>query len=181
MPDDPDRIDQSPIQNEDRSWISSGMAPHLLLLVTQFIFSAWHLLGSAAMKTGTKPLIFALYRETISSVLMLFYALSLSKREPTTFKIDSEDFPRFIFVGFCSFVNVVGTVLSLKYITASGYAILQPAIPIIATVISCTIRIEKLTVLKAIGITVAAFGAILTEFGSIIKVPMGCCVCEYSR
>lgn len=181
MPDDPDRIDHSQSENGDRSWISIKMAPHLLLLVTQFIFSAWHILGSAAMKSGTKPLIFALYRETISSVLMLIYALSRSKGETTTLQIDYDDFPRFIFVGFCSFVNVVGTVLSLKYITASGYAILQPAIPIIATVISCIMRIEELTVLKAVGITVAAFGAILTELGSISKVSMGLRVCEYCR
>ena len=146
------------------------IGPHLLLIVTQFVFSGWHLLGSLAMRSGANPLIFALYRESIATFLMFFYVLFQLKGKLDTLRIDRDDIPRFLFVGFCCFVNVVGTVVSLQYISPDKYAILQPAIPVIATVISCCIKLENFTALKALGISIASFGAILIESGSIGEV-----------
>lgn len=146
------------------------IVPHILLIVTQFVFSGWHLLGSLAMRSGANPLIFALYRESIATFLMFFYVLLQLKGKLDTLRVDRDDVPRFIFVGFCCFVNVVGTVVSLEYVTPDKYAILQPAIPVIATVISCCVKLENFTALKVLGISIASFGAILIESGSINEV-----------
>ena len=51
----------------------NSVTPHVLLIITQFVFSGWHLLGFLALRGGASPLIFALYRESIASVLMLLY------------------------------------------------------------------------------------------------------------
>ena len=147
-----------------------NLAPHFLLIVTQFIFSGWHLLGFLVMSSGANPLIFALYRETIAAVLMLIYVAFRISGNYRMVLVDYVDYRRFIFVGFCSFVNVVGTVISLQYISPNRYAILQPAIPIIATAISCGIKLEKFTAMKTLGISVAALGAIITEAHSVGEV-----------
>ena len=169
-------IDSRSIRSISRSSDSNGLddinnvAPHLLLIVTQFIFSGWHLLGFLAIRSGANPLIFALYREAIASVLMLFYVLYRIKGSYRLLQIDYSDYRRFIFVGFCCFINVVGSIISLQYISPNRYAILQPAIPIIATAISCSIKLEKFTVMKTVGITVAALGAIVTESHAVNEV-----------
>lgn len=146
------------------------LAPHLLLIITQFTFSGWHLLGSATMKVGANPLVFALYREFVANVLMYFYAVSQLKGNYRLMKIDRVDWLQFFFVGLNCFFCVLGTVVAFQYVSPIRYAILQPAIPVIATIVSCSIRLEKLTIMKAVGISVAAFGAILTESESMNKV-----------
>ena len=161
-------IDSSPDGNRQSG--ACNLAPHFLLTLVQLIFSGWHLLGFLAIRSGANPLIFALYRETIASVLMVMYVLSRVNGNYWMVLIDYVDFKQFIFVGLCCFINVVGTVISLQYISPNRYAILQPAIPIITTAISCGMKLEKMTAMKTIGITVAALGAIITEAHSVIKV-----------
>jgi drug/metabolite transporter (DMT)-like permease len=161
------------IEDSERLLLPSSkttILPHILLIVTQFFFSGWHLLGSLAMRGGANPLIFALYRESLATFLMFFYVLFQLKGKLETLRIDRDDIPRFVFVGFCCFVNVVGTVVSLQYISPDKYAILQPAIPVIATVISCCVKLENFTILKVLGICIASLGAILIESESISEV-----------
>ena len=169
-------IDNRNVRSASQSTVSTrtvgveSFAPHALLLITQFIFSGWHLLGFLVIRSGANPLIFALYREIIASALMLLYVLIRINGNYNMLRIDMGDYRQFLFVGFCCFVNVVGTVISLQYISPNRYAILQPAIPVISTIISCAIKLEKFTAMKAIGISVAAFGAIITESHTVIEV-----------
>lgn len=78
-------------------------------------------------------------------------------------KVYQPDYIRFLGLGFASFVNVVGTILALQYISASRYALFQPSIPCIASVISIALRFEAFTSLKAAGIACAVAGAVLVE------------------
>ena len=66
-------------------------------------------------------------------------------------------------LGLCSFVNVVGAMLALKYISPTMFSIYQPSIPCIATVISIFLKMETLTSLKAVGIVISVGGAIIAE------------------
>lgn len=134
-------------------------APHLLLALAQFFFSGWHLIGSLVLAGGADALIFALYRELIAVVLMYGF----SKSRGATISIAKDDYRRFVFLGFCSFLNVVGAILSMQYISATRFALFQPSIPCIATCISVLAGFEKLTVSKAIGVSLAVGGAVLIE------------------
>eukprot|EP01041_Mallomonas_annulata_P012921 gene12921-27255_t len=132
---------------------------HVSLALVQLSFSIWHILGSIALRGGANPLIFALYREILSSIFMGVFVV-LRK---VSFKVDLCDFNRFVFVGLSSFINIVGTAISLQYISPSRYSILQPSIPIMACLVSVLIGIEKLTMWKCTGILIAAGGAVLVE------------------
>lgn len=112
-----------------------------------------------AMKDGADPFVFVLYREIFGSALMYAYARYCG----VEIKIEAVDRTRFLFLGFFSFVNVVGAMLALKYISASRFAIFQPSIPCIATFISILLGMEQITAMKALGIALAVGGAVIAE------------------
>lgn len=132
---------------------------HLVLISIQLCFSGYHIVGSVSFKEGADPLVFALYRELIASVLM--YLLTIYRTVPVSIHV--EDRNRIAYIGFCSFVNVVGTVLALQYISAVQYAMMQPLIPVVATVLSASLGLEIITVVKGVGILCAVGGAVMTE------------------
>jgi drug/metabolite transporter (DMT)-like permease len=132
---------------------------HIVLIAAQMCFSGWHIVGSLAMKDGADPFVFVLYREFIASLLMLAYAQYCGLR----IYIEPCDYVRFLILGFFSFVNVVGAMLALKFISASRFSIFQPLIPVIATFISVVVGLEKFSALKALGVSMAVGGAILAE------------------
>eukprot|EP01031_Cornospumella_fuschlensis_P039003 gene39003-47449_t len=111
-----------------------------------------------ALKTAS-PFVFVLYREIGASILM--YALLRYRKQ--SLAIDRVDYPRFLFLGCCSFVNVVGAALALQYISATRYAIFQPSIPCIATVVSMCIGSDKVNSVKLLGIALAVGGSVLAE------------------
>ena len=53
--------------------------------------------------------------------------------------------------------------LALQYISAVRYSVMQPIIPVIATLISVAVGLEHLTPIKCLGILAAVGGAILVE------------------
>eukprot|EP00602_Paraphysomonas_sp_CaronLab_P000205 CAMPEP_0185031090 /NCGR_PEP_ID=MMETSP1103-20130426/18360_1 /TAXON_ID=36769 /ORGANISM="Paraphysomonas bandaiensis, Strain Caron Lab Isolate" /LENGTH=330 /DNA_ID=CAMNT_0027566477 /DNA_START=260 /DNA_END=1252 /DNA_ORIENTATION=- len=112
-----------------------------------------------ALKDGADALAFALYREILASLLML----ALVYYRGRVVNVERRDAIRVFFLGFCSFINVVGTILALQYISAVRYSVMQPIIPVIATLISVGIRLEHLTPIKSVGILCAVGGAILVE------------------
>eukprot|EP00981_Chlorochromonas_danica_P002782 scaffold539_cov187-Ochromonas_danica.AAC.3 len=112
--------------------------PHILSLSGQLCFSGWHIVGSLALQKGAANPLEAL-------------------------RIEKEDLGRFFFLGICSFVNVVGAVFALQYISATRFSIFQPAIPCIATVVSIFVGLDKATWIKLVGIAMAVSGAVLAE------------------
>jgi len=133
---------------------------HLLLLLVMLCFSGWHIVGSLALKDGADPLVFATYRECIASTLMFMLVLS---NKDSMVTILPEDYPRFVFCGFCSFVNVVGTMFTLQYLSATTYAVMQPAIPVFAGIVSFACGFEAMNLFKCFGILLAVGGAVLIE------------------
>jgi drug/metabolite transporter (DMT)-like permease len=137
----------------------SKYAAHAALVTTQCCFSGWHIVSSIVLKGGADPVVFALYREFTAMILM--YTFVRAKDVPI--RVDRADFPRFCFIGVCSFVNVVFTILALQYIAATRYALFQPTIPCIATIISIILGMEAFTLLKAFGIALSVGGAVVVE------------------
>jgi drug/metabolite transporter (DMT)-like permease len=78
-------------------------------------------------------------------------------------RIEREDYPRFAFLGCCSFLNVVGTVVALGYLSATRYSIMQPSIPIWGGLISAALGYERLTPTKTFGVLLAVAGAVLID------------------
>lgn len=142
-----------------RQALPKKTAAHAALLTAQLCFSGWHIVGSLAMKDGADPFVFVLYRELLAAALMYAYARYCG----VDIKIERVDWPRFLILGFFSFVNVVGAMLALKYISATRFAIFQPSIPCFATFISIMVGLERITLLKATGIALAVGGAVITE------------------
>lgn len=142
---------------EGRQSKLTAFTPHIALVFTQLCFSGWHILSSIALGDGANPLVFAFYREISASICMCAYVYFLS----VEFQMYKEDIIRYIFLGFCSFVNVVGSVFALDYISPTKYALFQPTIPCIATLLSITLGLEKITVLKVLGILLAFSGALI--------------------
>ena len=93
-------------------------------------------------------MIFALYREILGSIAMyiLVYVNNLEV------KVDRQDYRLFLFLGFCSFCNVVGGLFALDVMSATNYAILQPFIPVTTTIIAVLVKVEGLNAYKIMGI-----------------------------
>jgi drug/metabolite transporter (DMT)-like permease len=155
-----DTIDMSQslkqIFNNRKTWA------HLALLSAQLCFSGWHIVGSLALKDGADPFVFVLYRELFASLMMALLYFGVQK-QPLFNVIEPQDYRRFFGLGVCSFINVVGAMLALKYISPTRFAIFQPGIPCIATVISILVGLEGFTWMKTAGILMAVSGAIITE------------------
>lgn len=112
-----------------------------------------------ALSDGADPLWFALLREVTATGLMFGLVLYGKK----SFSIEREDYGRFLFLGLCSFVNVVGTVIALGYLSATRYSVMQPSIPVWGCLISASLGYERLTLMKGVGILLAVAGAVLID------------------
>lgn len=142
--------------------------PHVVLVCINLVFSGWHVIGSIALKDGANPLIFAFYREFSASILMfamVLYKNSLQEYHgvelmPT---IPRQDYFRFFWLGVSILANSVGTLYALQLISPTKYALMQPTIPIFATIISTLCGYEPLTVYKACGILFSVIGALIIE------------------
>jgi drug/metabolite transporter (DMT)-like permease len=129
------------------------------LTSVQFIFSGWHVLGKLSLSkpNNVQPLVFALYREVSASLCMLAIALC----RDGFLRPARRDVPRFLLLGACSFANVVGSVVALKFISATNYALLQPAVPVFAAAAAVALRLEPPNILKLLGVLLSVAGAIV--------------------
>ena len=130
--------------------ISERRTGHALLLATQICFSGWHVIGHVALQNGANPFVFVLYREVLACFLM-YCAI---KFQGLPIDVNRDDVLRFCCMGTCSFINVVGAMLALVYISPTRFAIFQPTIPCIATLLSIICKMESFTYLKIFGISV---------------------------
>jgi len=143
--------------------ITSGTVPyHLMCVSIQLAFSGWHVVARVTMAEGANPLVFAAYREVISTALM--YGLCFVKGYGLS-GIHRSDVPRIIATGFFSFINVVGALVALSFVSADRFAVLQPTIPVWATLLSICVGIEPLRLLKLGAVLLAVVGAIVVEVG----------------
>ena len=142
--------------------LSAETTSHVLLLCTQLVFSGWHIIGHAVMKHGVDPFIFVFYRECSASLLMYLFV----RYKGYEIKVEKVDYSRFFFLGCCSFSTIIFSCVSLNYISPTRYAIFQPSVPCVTTMISIAIGTEKITVMKVLGISLAVFGSMIVIINS---------------
>lgn len=140
-----------------KSAISNECLSHFLLFCTQVVFSGWHIIGHAVMHNGVNPFIFVFYRECTASFLMYIFVRYKGK----DIAVDPVDYTRFFFLGCCSFSTIFFACVSLNYISPTRYAIFQPSVPCVTTVISIAIGAEKITFTKVLGILLAVLGSFI--------------------
>ena len=132
---------------------------HFALISAQLCFSGFHLLGSLSLGEGANPIVFSLYRGAIAAAFLYmsakYYAIPVA--------IEFDDWPRLALVALGLSINYIGASFGLQYLSAAHFAIFQPSIPCVATVISIILGYDSFTILRGLGITVAAAGAIFAE------------------
>ncbi|CAM9458304.1 unnamed protein product [Chrysoparadoxa australica] len=129
---------------------------HPVLVSIQVAFAVWHILGSRALDTDVNPLVLALYREVLASALMLLLAYCMDGVVP----VCPSHYFYFGLLGIFSFGNVVGAIFALKYTSPAALSMMQPAIPVLAMMISTWLGHEKLNRLKILGVIVSSAGAV---------------------
>lgn len=137
--------------------------PYLALIFVNAAFSGWHVLGKLALNSGAAPVTFALYRELLSSVLLLVAARAT---HPGLWHFPIYTRKWLLLLGFCSFVNVVGFIIGLSLTSAFIAAVFQPFIPVAATIIATITKMEPLTLVRLLGMAVAVAGAAVTAVAS---------------
>jgi drug/metabolite transporter (DMT)-like permease len=131
----------------------------LAVLSAQLCFSGWHIVGSVAFRGGTNPFVFILYRLLIGTALMHVY-IKVYKMDTY---INPIDHSRMIAAGILSFLNVLCGSLSLKFIAPARFAIFQPCIPCVVTALCILFKLEQMSPLKILGISLAVAGAFIAE------------------
>lgn len=129
---------------------------HIALMVAQLSWSGFHIIYQ---EYGIDPLLFAAYREVLASVFMLGICVASIKTMPAW--PPRCDYLTFVICGYCSFLNVVGSLFALQYLGGTAFAICQPLIPIVTAVLSS--REEILGLGQGAGILMAVAGAIIAE------------------
>lgn len=151
-------------------FFSERVAPVLLLLLVNFLFSGYAVFASTAFKYGSiSPIVFALLRDTVAS-LCFGSSLLISQRAP-----ESERGPLvparehvflFLALGFLGVFSSLFGALSIKLTSSSIYGLFTPVVPCITLVVSLLIGIESIKLneaaswAKMIGICLAAGGAV---------------------
>jgi len=132
------------------------------IISVQVAFSGWHVLGEAALKDDTVPLVFACYREILAVFGMFLLAIPTEGLQCPK----SEHLLSFLLIGVFNFMNVAGFILGMSLTNADLAAIYQCCIPVWSTVLGVMFRTEMINFAKVIGIGFSVTGAVITTYYS---------------
>lgn len=162
---------------EAPSWKRWGVP--LALISASFIYGCWAIFGKAVLNQHGEhrvlPLILATYRCVGGGMVMLIMhrciQIAVSKQvgdsaQDGDKRIAAEettrgDVLRFILLGVLMAVNIGGNVLALENLPALTVSVFQPALPVVAGVVSVLLGVEELSLQKACGLFFAAGGAVV--------------------
>lgn len=135
----------------------SAFAPHLALIAVQIIFGTWPVIGKFALRALPSTGLVAL--RVCGAALAFGLLLRATGRVPTVTR--RSDYARLALYSLLGVVlNQFLFVKGLALSTVINATILGAAIPVFTLVISITLRHEKLSLRKIVGITLAAVGVI---------------------
>jgi drug/metabolite transporter (DMT)-like permease len=137
-------------------------APIALLVLVNLLFSGYAVLASAAFKSGTSPVVFALLRDLIACALFL---AALAHTRPARL------LPRAEHLGFFVALAVTGvwgsqlmSALCISYLSAPIYGLLKPAVPVVTLVVAAAVGVTPFdlrtrpTQLTVVGVLLAISG-----------------------
>ena len=159
-----------------RALVESGTPPpawrvHGALILTQMIFGGGAVVGKLGV-AHFNPVLFAMIREACAGPLLL--AIARLTEGPALPR--KEHFWWFVFAGFCLFANQLCFIVGEKLSSAVIGSAWQPSQPLFLAAISISLRWERATPLKLLGIAVAFFGAafmVLTSATSLGSLAVG--------
>jgi len=134
---------------------SLTIAVNAALVFAQVSFGAFHVIGGDALQY-VDPIVFAFYREIISGPALVLIAIVLERVKPNI----KADWWRFILLGMMLYLNQLLFIEGLALTSATLAAIMQPCIPVFTTFLTLVLRMEKVSVLKVLGILICAGGAV---------------------
>ena len=142
--------------------MSTEYIAHSCAICAQCVFSGWHIVGHLVFLSSlVNPFVFVFYRESVAAVI-LYMSLSL---KGVDVKVDRADVPRFITVGCCQAGTAMFGILALTLISATRFAIFQPSIPCVTILISIVAGMERVSLKRSLGITLAVMGALVVVGG----------------
>lgn len=129
---------------------------HAGLLWTQVTFGGFHVFGKYVLEYMS-PLALAGLRVLCATPLLMLTAWIVEGVLPK-----KRDLPFLALLGFLGiFANQLLFLIGLKHTTATNAAGLMPSIPVFTAAISALFRVERITLLKALGIGLAVCGALV--------------------
>lgn len=157
-----DDIDQGHAFDERKLPITRTILVYSVLFLVQVLICGYHILSKVAMKSGANPFAFIQLRIFLS-LPVLFVITTVLDGFP---KARPRDLPWFAALGLTGILgNQVLFLLGVKYTNPDNSSAVQPLIPVLTTLISLLLGIEKIRiqsfegVLKVTGITIS-MGAI---------------------
>lgn len=141
----------------DASKIDKSYAPHLALLLTQFFFGSLPVIGKVVLKTIPA---FALvgFRIGIAAIVLYFF-----QRFRGSLRLENRaDYCRlFVLSIFGISLNQILFISGLSLTKASNSSLLAVTIPIFALSVGSILGVERLRLVKILGIITAAIGVVL--------------------
>ena len=132
----------------------SSCLGHLAALAANVIWGS----GAVVMRYGLNtlpPVVFAVYRECLVSVLLGAAALIVERTVPPL-----KEAWRFIGVGLCIYITNLGFVLGVLWAGDITSQIMQPIVPVLTTFLAIALRFEEINACKLLGIALAVAGCL---------------------
>jgi drug/metabolite transporter (DMT)-like permease len=134
----------------------SSAAPHLALISVQLMFGTWPIFGKIALKVLPSTGLVAL---RVSGAAIAFLILQRAFGSPQ--KILKVDYARFALYALLGVIlNQFLFVKGLSLTTAINATLLGTTIPVFTLLVSLTLGYDRLTIRKALGISLAAAGVV---------------------
>jgi drug/metabolite transporter (DMT)-like permease len=148
----------------------------ILLILVQMIFSGYAVLGSAAFKSGTSPIVFAFLRDLIALCLFIPSFIveeirsSKASNRRAQFLPRHEDLPHFFLLGVQGvWGSQLMSALTINNLSAPIYGLLKPAVPIVTYIASVVVGVTPFDI-KTIETRYTIFGVLLAIIGCIVIV-----------
>ena len=113
--------------------------------------------------SGTNPIVFALIREATAGPLLLMLAYALERKKSFESISMRQDMLPFFISGLCLYGSNLTYILGLKFSNSTTASVWQPAQPLFITCMAIYFKLEKPTILKFMGIAVAAAGCLFVS------------------
>jgi drug/metabolite transporter (DMT)-like permease len=134
-----------------------NLKAHLALLIVNLLYGASHVLAKGVMPEFLTPNVFILFR-VLGATVLFWVVFSLTGLE----RIDKVDYPRLIASGlFGVAINQLFFFHGLSLSSAFNSGIIMALNPIMVAILSFFLLKERITILRTLGISIGAAGAIL--------------------
>ena len=129
---------------------------HGALLAVQAVFAGYHVVGKVVLD-HLDPIALIVLRTGLAAPILIALAWSADRVVPRL-----RDLPILALLGFLGvFANQLLFIHGLQWTTATNAAILMPSIPVFAVAVAVLLRIERVGLVRALGILLAAGGALV--------------------